>query len=129
MYALMIQMRKNGGICPKMYELEQFSSGLAAFSDIHDFSKIDIFKDLGGHFEIPATVTILGPKTYFFFHLPDRYPYFWGPSFFGSSLPMMRNSNLRKKCPHPTTNKLDQRATQNRVKQAADYYLHMKEYF
>ena len=47
----------------KITELEQFPSGPADFSDIHDFSKIVVFMDFGGHFKIPATGTILGPET------------------------------------------------------------------
>ena len=38
-----------------MIELEQFPSGLEAFSDIHDFSKLAVSKDFGGCFKIHAT--------------------------------------------------------------------------
>ena len=71
---------------------------MVAFSDIRYFSKMAVFKDFGGCFKIPATGTIFGPETKFFFYLSDRYRYFWGPSLFGLSPkffgPYDVNSNL-----------------------------------
>ena len=43
---------------PKTTALEQFPSGPVDFSDIRDFSKIAVFMNFDGHFNIPVMGTI-----------------------------------------------------------------------
>ena len=81
-----------------MTELEQILFVLVDFYEIRKFSKIAVFKDFGGHFEICVRSTILVSGPNFFVCLKDthifgfnhclgHYPIFWGPT--------LRNSNLR----------------------------------
>ena len=57
-------MKKIVVICSKNTELEQFSSGPAAFSDIRDLSKIAVFKILAV-FLTRAQFWGLGPNSFF----------------------------------------------------------------
>ena len=57
----MTQIKKLRSFAQKMTKLAQFLSGPAAFFDIHDFSKIAVFKDSGGCLEIHTTGTVLWP--------------------------------------------------------------------